>query len=260
MSVVTITIIIVAIIGVCVFGIYIAQAREKARIEKIQKIKMYSDRFERLQRLLHELPPQYVSDELRGLIVTQSIDALNRLLSLKKNSRYEGYLQDDRDYLDKLNNKKLSLPPVPVNTPEKAAEVRSLLEILFKFVQQQAKQKLIDPGRAKQYLLQIKFGVAKSKADGLTAKASQAANNGKPRVAIHAYHSAIEAFKAIADYPQAAEAIALYRAEIRKLEETADQHNQELKNKSTQNDETNPEWDKFLDDDDEWKKKNAYDD
>ena len=210
MSVVTITIIIVAIIAVCVFGMYLVQSRERARIEKIQKIKSYSDRYERLQRLLHELPPQYLSDELRGLIVNQSIDSLNRLLALKKTSRYEGYLEADEEYLAKLQSKKLSLPPVPVKSPEQAAEIRGLLETLFKFVQQQAKQKLIDPGRAKQYLLQIKFGVAKSKADGLASKAESAIKNGKPRVAIHAYHTAIEAFKPIADYPKAAEAIALF--------------------------------------------------
>lgn len=260
MSVVTITIIIVAIIGVCVFGIYVAQARERARIEKIQKIKLYSDRYQRLQRLLHELPPQYVSNELRVLIVTQSMDALKRLLSLKNDNRYEAYLQEDQDYLDQLNNKKLSLPPVNVNTPEKALEVRSLLEVLFKFVQQQAKQGVIDPGRAKQYLLQIKFGVAKSKADGLTAKAAQATINGKPRVAIHAYHSAIEAFKSIADYPKAAEAIAHYRAEIKKLEASADEHNQKVKEKAEPEGPETSEWNEFLGDDDEWKKKNAYDD
>lgn len=259
MSVVTITIAIIGIIAVCVTGIYIAQSRERARIEKIQKIKRFSDRHERLQRLMHELPPQYLTDELRGLLVKQSIDSLNHILNLKRNKRLEGYLEADEQYLSQLQNKTLKLPPVPIKSPEQAAEVRSLLELLFKFVQQQAKQKLIDPGRAKQYALQIKFGVAKSRADGLAAKADQALKSGKPRVAIHAYHTALEAFKSMADYPKAAEAIALYKAEIKKLEETADQHNKELHERG-QADE-NGQWDEFLKkDDDDWKKKNAYDD
>lgn len=259
MSVVTITIIIVAIIGVCVTGIYFAQARERSRIEQIQKIKSFSDRYERLQRLLHELPPQYLPEELRILITQQSINSLERLIALKKSRNYESYLEGDKEYLTKLQNKTLKLSPVPVKSPEQAQEIRSLLEILFKFVQQQAKQKLLDPGRAKQYALQIKFSAVTSKTDSLVGKAETAAKAGKPRVAIHAYHTAIEALKAMAEYPPAAEVILSFKQQIKALEQDADKHNQEVKAKAQAQTEEGDKWNEFLGDDDEWKKKNSYD-
>jgi len=260
MSVVTITIIIVAIIAICVVGMYIAQSRERARIEKINKIKALSDRHERFQRLLHELPPQYVSDDLRAMIAQRSIETANQLLGQKKSKRFEGYLQADEEYLSQLQAKKLKLAPVQVKNQEQAQEIRKLLEVLFKFVQQQAKLKQIEPARAKQYSLQIKFAAAKSRADGLVAKAEHATRNGKPRVAIHAYHTAIESFKNIADYPKAADVIAHYKTLIKALEQDADKHNQEVKAKAQDSQEGSGEWDKFLGDDDQWKKKNAYDD
>lgn len=259
MSVVTMTMIIVAIIGLCVTGIYIAQARERARIEKIQKIKHFSDRHERLQRLLHELPPQYLSDELRALIAQQSITTLERLISLKKSKHYESYLESDKEYLNKLQNKKLELASVPVNSPEQAQEVRRLLEALFKFVQQQAQQKRLDPGRAKQYALQIKFFATKSKTDNLVGKAEATFKAGKPRAAIHCYHTAIEAFKPMSDYPAAAELIQEFKKKIKTLEQDADKQNKVVQAKAQSQVEESDQWNEFLGDDDDWKKKNSYD-
>ena len=46
---------------------------------------------------------------------------------------------------------------------------------------------------------------------------------------------------------------------VKTLESQADQHNQEVKAKSQEQMEGSDQWNKFLDDDDTWKKKNAYD-
>ena len=54
-----------------------------------------------------------------------------------------------------------------------------MLETLFKFVQQQAQQKRLDPGRAKQYALQIKFFAIKSKTDNLVGKAETTLKSGQ---------------------------------------------------------------------------------
>ena len=260
MSGIAITVAIVVVICVCVVAIYFVQAREKARLQRIQKINTFNDRYTKLQRLLHELPPQYISNDLRLLIVQKSIETLNRLLELKPSKRYSADLQADEEYMTQLQSNKLQLKPMKVANAEQAQEVRALLEVLYKFVQTQAKMKQIDPGRAKKYLQSITFGAAKSKADILNSKAAHAIKSGKPRVAIHAYHTAIEAFKNVKDDPKAAELIAAYRAEIKKLEQDADKHNQEVKAKAQAKGETGDEWNEFLGDDNEWKKKNAYDD
>src|SRR5690554_2321236 len=99
MSTTVITIIIFSVIILSVTAIYISQSRERARLEKIRRTNICNDRYQRMQQLLHDLPPQYLNNELRVMIAERSIETLNELLKLNKNPRHEGYLQSDLDYL-----------------------------------------------------------------------------------------------------------------------------------------------------------------
>ena len=142
----------------------------------------------------------------------------------------------------------------------KAKEVRSYLEILHRFIQSQHKAKRLSAGSTKKYLDHITLSICQSKADLYCGRAEAANANGKPRVAIHNYHSAIDAFKEFATLPQAAKAIALYKAKIKALDEVADQHNKKFRDQGgAKKQEGNKEWDSFLDDEDPWQKKNNYD-
>lgn len=261
MSGIAITVAVVVVICVCVVAIYFVQAREKARLDRIRKIKAFGDRHDKLQRLLHELPAQYVSKELRMLIVQKSIETLTQLLNLKPSPRYEAALEADQSYLNQLQDNSLSLKPSKVSNAQQAKEVRSLLEVLYKFVHNLASRKQMPAATAKKYLDAIMFGVAQSKADVLHSNAQAAIKNGKPRVAIHAYHTAIECFNTLKNDPKAAELIAQYKEQIKVLELDADKHNQALKEKNQKASDDGDEWNKFLgQEDDQWKKKNAYDD
>jgi len=260
MSVTTITIAIFAVICISIVVIYIGQARERARIEKVRKISALSERHRRMQCLLHDLPPQYLTNELRGMIADRSIETLNELAALKNDQRIKDHLEQDREFLKNLRESKLSFKPVKIRDENAAKEVRKLLQVLYKFVQSQNKRKLLDSASTKKYLDQIVFAASQSKADMFAVRAEQGLKAGKPRVAIHNYHNAIAAFKELAQHPQAAQAINQYRQRIKELEQTADQRNQAVKEKSQQKLEGSSEWDNFLKDDDQWKKKNTYDD
>ena len=188
-----------------------------------------------------------------------SMETLGRLLELKPGKRFQQELAADEAMIEQIKSKQFKAQSVTVNNEVDARKVRGLLEVLQKFVQLQAKQKHIDPARARQYMEAIVFGAAKSKADMLVAKAKNAEKAGKPRVAIHAYHTALEAFKNQPNHSVAAELCAKYREEIKRLEVDADKHNQEVKEKAKAKAEGNDEWNQFMDNDDEWKKKNTYD-
>jgi len=120
-------------------------------------------------------------------------------------------------------------------------------------------------------LAQIKLATCQSKADLFSGKAESASKT-KPRVAIHNYHSAIDAYKELPEHPLARKAIAVYRAKIKALEELANQNNQKVKDQANQNapqtdqkeekpSTQNQEWDEFMDDGKDWQKKNSqYDD
>ncbi|KZZ19289.1 hypothetical protein A3749_21085, partial [Oleiphilus sp. HI0078] len=260
MSTTTITIAIVAIIFLCIGAIYISQARERARVERIRKTNVLTERHNRMQQLIHDLPPQYLNNELRIMIAERSVETLNELIILNKTERLQGYLTADHDYLKNLRENNPKFPAVPVKTEAKAKEVRGYLEVLQRFIQSQHKAKRLNAGSAKKYLDHISLSICQSKADLFCGRAEAANANGKPRVAIHNYHSAIDAFKEFAKHPQAAKAIALYKAKIKALDEVADQHNKKFREQEeAKKQEGNKEWDSFLDDEDQWQKKNSYD-
>jgi len=260
MSGITITFAIITLISLSMIGIYVLQARERARIEKIQKINNFTYRYQRLERLLQELPPQYLTDELRQMIAQEIDDTLTKLVEIHPSKQGNDALAASKDYLKQLQNKTLDIKPVPVRDLQQVKEVCGLLKVLYHFVQQRLKLKQLDIPRATQYLTQISFASSRAQADLFVSRALKAIRESKPRSAIHAYHKAIEAYKTLPSHPKALQAVTSYREQIRALEQAADQHNQEAKFKAQSKMDDNEEWSEFLTDDEKWKKKNSYDD
>jgi hypothetical protein len=260
MSATTITAVIVMIICVSVGLIYLAQARERARVERIRKINLFSDRYRKMQQLLHELPPQYLNNELRLLVVERSIETLNELLSLKPDSNFQQALEQDTDYARQLRENNPKFQPVAVRDEATAKNVRLLLDILFRFVENLGRRKLLPGTSANKYLEQIRFAACQSRADMFLARAEQAKKNGKLRVAIHNFHNAVDAYKEVASHPQASEAIKQFRHSIRTLEAEADHQKQQQQSQTQTRLETSSEWDSFLKEDDSWKKKKGFED
>lgn len=257
MSGTTITFAIFAAICVFIGVVWLGQMRERARIEKIRNTNALTERHNRMQLLLHELPPQYLNNELRIMITERSIDTINELSSLKNDHRLKQQIKQEHDFLKNLREKSPKYKPVLVKNEAKAKDVRVLLESLSRFVQNLNKLKRLDGSKTKKYLSHIDFSICQSKADLFTARAEAASKAEKPRVAIHNYHNAIESFKTLTNNPQATKTIAQFRAKIKSLEQSAD------KQKGTQGNAPesagdNKEWESFLKSDDDWHKKNDY--
>jgi hypothetical protein len=238
--------------------IYLSQMRERARIEKIRKTNALTERHNRMQLLLHELPPQYLNNELRIMVTERSIETINELSVLKGDEKLKQQLSQEQDFLKQLREKKPKFKPVVVQNEAKAKDVRILLESLSRFVQNQNKRKRLDATNTKKYINHIDFSISQSKADLFTARAKAAIKGGKPRVGIHNYHNAIDAFKNLTNNPQASKAVAQFKAQIKELEQSADQQKGTQGN-SAESAGENKEWDSFLkNDDDDWHKKNDY--
>jgi hypothetical protein len=258
MSGTTITFAIFGALCVFIGLIYLSQMRERARIEKIRKTHVLTERHNRMQLLLNDLPPQYLNNELRVMITERSIETITELSTLKNDDRLRQQKSQEQEILTKLRENKLKFKPVAVQNEAKAKDVRVLLESLSRFVQNLNKRKRLDANSTKKYLSHIDFSIGQSKADLFTARAEAANKAGKPRVAIHNYHNAIDAFKTLSNNPQATKTIALYKSQIKSLEQAADQQ------KGTQDAKPaaeggNAEWDSFLNkDEDKWQKKNDY--
>lgn len=258
MSTTTITIIIFAVIFLGIGAISISQAREKARIERVRRASICNDRYQRLQHLLNDLAPQYLNNELRIMITERSLETVNELIRLNNEPKYQAYLESGLNYIKQLRENNPKFPNVVINSEAQAKQARDNLGVLYRFIETQHKNKRIPKENAQKYLEYIKFSICQSKADLFCSRAEAA--KAKPRVAIHNYHSAIDAFKPLTNHPQAVKAIQQYKANIKALEDEADQKNRELKAKSSINiEDKNSEWG-AIGKDDTWQKKNNYDD
>jgi len=260
MSVVTITIAIGSLICAGIALIVFVQAREKARMERLRLATVLQDRFNNIQLILSDMPPQYLDNTLRIILREQSINTINELSKLKPSAKHPSYITDDEQKIQEIRQNNPSYPPVKVDSSEKAREVRILLQNLYKLLHLWQRRDQISLEHAQQYMTHVGFLARQSKADLFSEKARQAADAGKPRVAIHNYHSAIESLKEVANHPIAAQNIQTYREQMAALNKIANRRAEELKQKAQEKIESSGEWDDFLKPEDEWKKKNSYDD
>ena len=258
MSATTITIVIFALICLSISAIYISQARERARVEKARRSTICMDRYQRMQQLLHDLPPQYLNNELRIMILERSIETLHELIQLNHNAKHESYLKGDLEHLKQIREQNPKFNPIPVKSEAKAKEARNNLEIMHRFIESQHKNKRLSAAVAKKYLDFIKLSICQSRADLFCNRAEAA--KGKPRLAIHNYHCAIDAYKVLSEHPQALKAIQQLRIKIKALEAEAEQQSQSTKTTTDPVQQHSTEWDSFLKEDDSWQKKNTYDD
>lgn len=98
--------IIVLIIVLSMIVVFVAQAREKAKLEAARKANALLDRYRRLKRIINEVPPQYLANEIRLLLLDRSIETLEELRELKGNDfRYQAQVDEDQELLS--NFKKL---------------------------------------------------------------------------------------------------------------------------------------------------------
>lgn len=261
MSATAITIIIILIILGSITVLFISQAREKARIEKVRKANSLQDRYRRVQRLINEIPPQYLNNELRIMILERSIETLTELATLKSDPSIQSNIQNDKQALNTIKEAKEAPKPVPIKDEASAKEISKLLELLYRFIERQRAMKKLDQTTSKKYLVYISYLISKVKADLAVSKAKEAQKNGKLRVAIHNFHNAVSEMMRIKENPMAVKAINSYKVKIKQLEEIADKEGKdETLDAEAEKEVKNKEWDDFLDKDDDWQKKNAYDD
>lgn len=261
MSAIAITTIIILIILGSITVLFVSQAREKARIEKVRKANALQDRYRRVQRLINEIPPQYLNNELRVMILERSIETLTELSTLKPDASIQSKIQNDQQALNTVKESKEPPKPVPIKDEATAKEISKLLELLYRFIERQKAMKKLDKETSKKYLVYISYLISKVKADLAVVKAKEAQKNGKLRVAIHNFHNAVSEMMRIKENPLAVKAINSYKAKIKQLEELADNEGKdEAQDAEADKEVRNKEWDNYLDNDDDWQKKNAYDD
>ena len=256
MDTITIVLLLAAIVGVSLIIIFLSQMREKARIERARRMTSLEDSFNMANRLLSELPGQYLTDELKLLLLKRMEDACNGLLALKSDQPVTRWLEGVRQTRQQIKDKNDNRPSTKIDTPDKANYIKKLLQTLFNMIETMHKGGRLDTPTAKKHLKHVLFLVHKTHADLHVFQARDHLKKNETRKAIHAYHLASTEMGKSRDNPLAVKAVKSFRSRIKELEDQIAAGNVEEGGGSSKLDK---EWDNFLQEDESWKKKADYD-
>ncbi len=259
MSTLNIIIVCVVLIVVSILLIFLSQAREKARLERMRRITALEDAHSRMLRMLDELPPQCLTQELRLLLVDRAIEICGELGSMNTRLDVESMLAADQQRRQQIIGGQTA-SPTPIDSADKATNARALLETLFRFVETRHKIGALDSGRARQYLREILFQVHRVKAEYLVFQAREQERRNEARKAIHFLNLACSELAKSKENPVAQRAIATYRQKIQQLEETASGGKKPKKVGASADEKITREWNDFMEEEEGWKKKADYDD
>jgi hypothetical protein len=251
-----IMLLLAAVVTVSIAVIVASQMRERARIERARKITATEDAYKRTNRLFSELPGQYLTDELKLLLLGNMEESCRALGALKSGSvgPWQASVTELRQRVESNDDQR---PPVKIDSADKSKYVQELLQSLFKLIEGMHKAGQIDAPTAKKNLKFVLFLVLKTHADLHVFQARDYVRQNQIRKAIHAYHLASTEMGKSKDNPMALRAVKSFRTRIKELEvmeKDGAEHSPEEGGS-----ELDREWDTFLHDD-EWRKKADYDD
>ena len=235
---------------------FVSQSLERARLERARQIAELNARIRYCSTLSGELPAQFMTVELKSLLLTVEEHLLTQLLKLdRKNHKAQSQLSLVRQQLS-AGDLSVGNTPVLVNNETLARDVRLQLENLHKLLAQAHKDGLLDSATLQQWVARIRQYIVTSTVEMFHAMATEAMQQGKPRVAKLQYERAV-AFLQKQNDPACTELLTQMRSRLSQAEQAALQTEQSA-------DPTNSELlaglDALEEDDAAWKKRSVYDD
>lgn len=252
-----IVLLLAAIVTVSIVIVVSSQMRERARIERARKITALEDNYKRASRLLSELPGQYLTNDLKLLLIRNMEESCRGLIALKSGSSAAAWQASVAELRQKIENNDDQRPPVKIDSADKSNYIQELLQNLFRMIESQHKAGQIDGPTAKKNLKFVLFLVHKTHADLHVFQARDHVRQNQIRKAIHAYHLASTEMGKSKNNPMALKAVKSFRTRIKELEAMEQDGEQQQPEEGASK--LDREWDTFLHDD-EWRKKADYDD
>lgn len=256
MDTTTIVIFFAIVVLASIVIVVTSQLRERAKLERARKVTALEDAYNRTNRLLGEIPGQYLTQDLKLLLINRIEEICRELASVKSALPVAQWLSEAQNLKQQIMEGKDQRPSVKIDSAEKSAYVKELLQNLFKMIETLHKNGRIDNATAKKNMKFVLFLVHKTHADLHVFQARDYIRQNQIRKAIHAYHMASTELGKSRDNPLALKAVKSFRIRIKELEAmTTEGVPTESKEKQHRIDK---EWDSFMHDD-EWKKKADYD-
>lgn len=256
MNTVTIVLSLLAVVVVSVVIVVASQMRERARIERARRVAALEDNYNRARRIYDELPGQYLTQNIKLLLLRRMEDVCLRMQEERTELAVSEWLADVRNQKEKVLAGEDEHPVTLIDSPDKSNYIKELLQSLYKLIETLHKSGKINASTARSNLRHVLFTIHKTHADLFVFQARDHIQQNQLRKAIHSYHLAATEMAKSNGNEMAAKAVAGFKQRIRDLE--ADLAGDTLEGSAEQHSRLDREWDTFLHDDD-WKKKADYD-
>lgn len=235
---------------------FISHSLERARLERARQIAELSAKVKHCNAVAAQLPGQFMSAELKALLLQIERHLLEQLSRLdRKNQRVQTQLEQVNQQLS-LGDPTADNAPLAITSEVQAKEVRHLLENLHKLIAQANQDGLIDKPTLQRWSLKVRQDLVTTALEMFQGLARQAMQQGKPRVAKLQYERAIAYLQKQND-PSHAELIARLRLMHREAEQAAIRAEQST---AVDFSELSAGLQALEQDDEAWKKKAVYDD
>lgn len=238
---------------------YIHQTLEKRRKQRQRLLTALKHRQRNFKYMVSGFPEGLLSKDLNLIVYRALLDACEQLSHLEP--KEPGHKQDYTQYSAELEELKHRPEPkrARAGTPEQAAEIKRLLQELFRYIALQTQRGQLGQAQGAAYKDQIKRLAVLVAVDAHTVSARQAQAAGKPRLALHYYNLAKKAVTQENGGRGFQKQLAEINQIIKKLEEQlAEQEPNRDPSAPGSAPEEQKEWEEFEQDAD-WKKKQLYD-
>jgi hypothetical protein len=260
-SVAIITSIIVLLAGLVCYA-FISQTMSQKRQQKERLLMALKSRVRNFKFMLSGFPAGFLSKELSLLVQRSLLQLLEQLAKLEPNvlTHKEDLQLITQQIAEAQRQPPQNHQPVTLDNPQKAREIKSCLEELYKFIFHLEGKKNLTKAQADVYRGMIRHLVLQLAVDSYAAHGRIARDKGKLRLAIHYFDLALKLMTKERTSGNFDARIEQIRALIKDLEDRLhNESNEAAEVAKDEGDQTpvNSEWDKFTEEN--WKKKQIYD-
>lgn len=236
-----------------VIGIgFLSQAVERSRLQRARAVAELQARWNHCNGISAGLPGQFMSAELKMLLLQLEASLLERLLKQDgKQARYASQLAEVREQLGK-GEPRIDNAPLVIGNEASAQAARQQLGDLLRLLEQARREGSIDDAAFQRWNQELGQHLLQTTLSMYQALANQAMQAGKPRVAKLQYERAL-AYLAKQQHSAGASQVAVFRQLMLQAEQAA-LHMEQAGTALSEGVQALEE------DDQAWKKKALYDD
>jgi hypothetical protein len=250
-----ITLLIVAGIVILIAIGYLNNVMENNKLERSRRQIELNDRLRRCGEITETFPGQLMTPALKLLLTRLELNLNQQILAQdKRNTTLTARIDELQAQIAKGESISVNNPPAPIHTEAKAKDVRFLLEALHGQITRAAKDGFLPPNEAKHWIREIRHILVLLHIEFFNNLGQRALQQDQPGQARLAFERGVQ-------YLRKQPEPALYQEQLRYMEKLLGRSNaMVLTDVEAKADDENELTEGLKEDEDEnWKKKTAYD-